>query len=81
MLIIAYIFSTIAYNEFAQYYNRNECHNLFECFVVNFDRTHKDAGIGNYLNDAYGGEDVEYIDIDYSRVIYDNFEFMIITIL
>ena len=81
MLIITYIFAAIAYSEFSQYYSRNECHYLFEWFVVNYDNTHKQAGIGNYLESAYGDSQAEYIDIDYSRVIYDNLEFILITIL
>jgi hypothetical protein len=48
--------------------------------LINFDQTLKEQGIGKYLGAAYEftGEDVS---IHYSRVIYDNIEYLLITLL
>lgn len=40
----------------------------------------KNGGIGNYLNQSYAVKE-DSINLDYERLIYDNIEFLLITLL
>mmetsp|Transcript_12839 Transcript_12839/g.11368 ORF Transcript_12839/g.11368 Transcript_12839/m.11368 type:complete len:229 (-) Transcript_12839:253-939(-) len=80
MLLIVYMFVVLAYGRFSTYYPNNTCSSILECFTTSFDQTLKNSGIGNYLDTAYV-EQGNTIDIKYERVLYDNIEFLFITLL
>jgi len=80
MILIVYMFVVLAYGRFSTYYPNNTCSSILECFTTSFDQTLKNSGIGNYLDTAYV-EQGNTIDIKYERVLYDNIEFLFITLL
>jgi hypothetical protein len=47
---------------------------------VSFDQTLKNSGIGNYLESAYSARE-DGVEIEYDRVIFDNLEYLFITLL
>ena len=53
---------------------------MISCFVISFDQTLKSSGIGNYLETAYP-EVGDKVDVQYDRLIFDNIEFLLITLL
>lgn len=80
MFLIMYFFVIVSYNSFPVDYPDNNCYSLWTCFLSSMDQTLKNSGLGNYLNTSYTVKD-EKLELDYERLIYDNLEFLFITLL
>jgi len=80
MFLIMYFFVIISYNSFPTDYPDGDCYSLWTCFISSTDQTLKNSGMGNYLNSSYTVTD-NSLEMDYERLIYDNLEFLLITLL
>lgn len=80
MFLVMYFFVMISYNSFPTDYPDNDCYSLWTCFISSMDQTLKNSGLGNYLNSGYTVKD-ESLELDYERLLYDNLEFLFITLL
>lgn len=80
MFLVNYFFVMVSYNSFPSDYPDGDCYSLWTCFISSMDHTLKNSGIGNYLNSSYTVKS-DKLEMDYERLIFDNLEYLLITLL